>query len=86
MPATVDQCRALLALRGLGASTSTQQQSTQVSVPVTVYATGGSISDSANVGSQFGKVIESARTNAQPIVLGGLAALAAWALWKAVSR
>ena len=82
-----------LGLLGLGADaaaypsfnqSSAQQQ--QVSTNVTVYAGGGSISDSANVGSQVGKVIESARNNAGPLLIGIAAVVGGWLLLKAATR
>lgn len=74
---------------GLGQAPSLQQASSQsqnVATNVTVYAGGGSISDSANVGSQVGKVIEAARLNAGPLLLGAAVVLGGWILLKAASR
>ena len=75
------------ALRGIGLGAAGQQnQSTQVSVPVTVYATGGAVEGSANVGSQGGATIAAARGLVGPGLAGVAAAAVLLGIWKAATR
>jgi len=66
---------------GLGQSAAQQSsQQTNQATTVNVYAGGGNISDSANVGSSVGKVIQAAQLNYVPIMLGLAGAAALWLL------